>query len=100
MPSHDPDRRALIARMASHASWANTTDPAARTAPARAEFDERFLRQVDPDGSLPIEERTRRAAHARKAYFLGLAAKSADARRRKAEAAELRRLADEIDGAA
>ena len=100
MPSHSPDERALIARIASHASWANTPDPAARTAPARAARDERFVREVDPAGTLPPEELERRVAHARKAYFLGLARRSADARRRKAAAAELRALADEIDGAA
>jgi hypothetical protein len=60
----------------------------------------RFEDQVDPDRVLPADERARRASAARRAHFLSLAAKSADARRRKAEAAELRRLADEIDGAA
>lgn len=70
------------------------------SAPARAKFDQRFVDQVDPDRLLPEDERACRVAAARRAYFLTLAAKSVDARRRKAEAAELRRLADEIDGAA
>ena len=100
MPSRSPSERALIARVASHASWANTADPAARTAPARAEMLARFEREVDPNNELPEVERQRRAAHARKSYFLGLALKSADARRKKSAAAELRALADEIDGAA
>jgi hypothetical protein len=45
---------------------------------------DRFDRQVDPDGTLPPEERARRAAHARRAYFQGLALKSARARSRSA----------------
>jgi hypothetical protein len=38
--------------------------------------------QVDPDGTLDPAERTRRAGHAKKSYFLGLALKSAKARKR------------------
>jgi hypothetical protein len=45
---------------------------------------DRFAKQVDPDGVLPPEERAKRADSARRAYFLGLAAKSAKARRRNA----------------
>ena len=63
-------------------SWQNTADPTARTAPARAAFLDRFARQVDPDGVLSPADRARRAEHARKAYFLDLAAKSVNARRR------------------
>jgi hypothetical protein len=100
MPAANPADHALIARIAAHTSWANTTDPSARTANARAAALERFERQVDPDGTLPPAERARRAEAARKAHFLGMARKSADSRRRKSETAELRRLADEIDGAA
>jgi hypothetical protein len=79
-----PTERSLRARTAVHTSWANTTDPTARTAPARAAFLDRFEREVDPDGVLLPEERLRRAAHARKAYFSMLALKSARARRQKA----------------
>lgn len=78
------NERAIHARLAAHASWANTNDPATRTAPARKAALERFERQVDPDGSLPAAERARRAEHARKAYFLSLALKSAQARRKRA----------------
>ena len=70
-------------RMAAHASWARTTDPSARTANARRAFLDRFERQVDPEGELPPDERARRADHARKAYFAGLALKSARARRKR-----------------
>lgn len=47
------------------------------TANARAAFNDRFVREVDPDGVLPEAERQRRAECARKAYFAGLAPKSA-----------------------
>jgi hypothetical protein len=81
MPS-TPSERSLAARLAVHASWARTTDPAARTAKARAAFADRFEREVDPDGVLAPAERARRAAHARQAYFARLALRSAQARRR------------------
>lgn len=100
MPAHDPKQRSLIARIASAESWANTSDPTARTANARAAADARFERQVDPDGVMPEAERRRRAEAARRAHYLRMALKSADSRRRRAQADELRRLADEIDGAA
>ncbi|MGY1634163.1 hypothetical protein ACI784_20860 [Geodermatophilus sp. SYSU D01186] len=73
--------RSLIARLAAHESWAKTTDPSARTAPARRALMDRFERQVDPDGVLSPAERARRAGHARKAYFTRLALRSARARR-------------------
>ncbi len=76
----------LRARLASHASWAQTSDPSARTAPARQAFLDRFEREVDPDGTLPPAERARRAEHARKAYFTRLALASAKARRKPAAA--------------
>jgi hypothetical protein len=74
--------RSLIARLAAHESWANTTDPSARTAPARRALLDRFERQVDPDGVLSPAERARRAGHARKAHFARLALRSAKARRK------------------
>jgi hypothetical protein len=50
------------------------------TANARAAFEKRFLDEVDPDRLLPVEERNRRALHARRAYFTRLALASANAR--------------------
>ncbi|MFK5687959.1 hypothetical protein ACI3GN_15425, partial [Lactiplantibacillus plantarum] len=82
--SHDPAERALIARIASHTSWANTPDRAARTERARAASRDRFLRQVDPDGVLAPAERERRAEAARQAFYLQMSRKSAAARRRRA----------------
>lgn len=76
-----PSIRSLRARLAAHAKWA-TTDPVEGTRAARVAFNDRFEKQVDPDGLLPAAERARRAEHARKAYFTGLALKSAVARRK------------------
>jgi hypothetical protein len=75
--------RRLTAQAAAHTKWAHTADRSAATAPARTAFLDRFEREVDPEGVLPIDERARRAESARKAYFLKLAAKSAAARKRK-----------------
>ncbi|MGH9151554.1 MAG: hypothetical protein ACRD03_03900 [Acidimicrobiales bacterium] len=69
--------------MAAHASWANTSDRLARTAPARKAAVERFERQVDPEGVLDPTERALRAEQAKKAHMTRLALKSAQARRRK-----------------
>ena len=70
------------ARIAAYTSWANTEDPTERTHKARSAFMERFERQVDPDGRLAPAERQRRAEALKKAYFAGLALKSAQARRK------------------
>lgn len=82
------DHRSLASSIAAHESWANTPDRAARTAPARAALMAKFEREVDPDGTLPPDERARRAEHKRKAYFQRLALKSAKARRARAIVAE------------
>lgn len=83
------DERVLRASAAAHASWANTRDPAGRTAPAReaarSALLDQFEREVDPDGDLPEAERARRAESARKAYFQKLALKSVRARRARRE---------------
>lgn len=80
------DRRAerqLRARMAVHASWAKTDDRAARTRKAREAFELKFERQVDPNNELDPRERAIRAEHAKKAHFLRMAYKSAQARKAK-----------------
>lgn len=91
MPGSDsltPQQRALRARLAAH-TLHSQVDSRAHTEPARRAFLERFERQVDPNGTLPPAERTRRAEHARKAYFTRLALRSAEARQVR------RRTADE-----
>jgi len=75
--------RILRARLAAHALHAKVADPSAHTAPARAVFLSRFEREVDPEGLLTPEERSRRAEHAKKAYFLKLALASREARKKR-----------------
>jgi hypothetical protein len=79
-----PEQRRRRARIAAHASWANTVDRTARTSSGTKAFLDRFERQVDPDAVLPEETRAAMAKHARTAYMLQLAERSAAARRRKA----------------
>jgi len=85
--ARSPADRALIARMAANALHAQVVDATAHTAAARKAFADRFEHQVDPDGVLDPAERARRAAHARKAWMLGLALRSAQVRRKRAAAA-------------
>lgn len=73
MPASD-HLLSMRAAIAAHTSWANTTDRSARTAPARAALEAKFLEEADGD---PV-----RAEHLRKAYFTRLALKSAQARRK------------------
>jgi hypothetical protein len=79
--ARSPAERSLQARMAAHVMNARH-DPRVTTVPGRAAFLARFEREVDPEGRLHPEERRRRAAHARRAYFLALSLKSAQARRK------------------
>lgn len=81
-----PAEKTLRARLAAHTLHAQV-DGRTHTAPARAAFNARFEKQVDPDGILAPAERARRAESARKAYFAGLALKSARARRKRREQA-------------
>ncbi len=85
MPIPDSERR-LAASLAAHESWASTPNRSARTAPARAALDQKFLDQADGD---PV-----RAQHLRKAYFARLALRSAQSRRRSREASA---IADAVD---
>jgi hypothetical protein len=85
--------RTLTARLAANTRWSRTADPSAATAPARRALLDKFEREVDPDGVLPAADRTRRAEHARKAYYTRLALKSAQARRK------VRELTAEADAA-
>lgn len=88
--------RSLAASIAAHEGWARTEDRTARTAPARAALNAKFLAEAGGD---PV-----RAEHLRKAHFKRLALASAKARRRAREAlaeaeqaaAQLAELADEV----
>lgn len=70
-------------RIGAHTRWAQTDNRTAATQPARDALMRKFEDEVDPERTLPVAERARRAASARKAYFQKLALKSAQARRAK-----------------
>jgi hypothetical protein len=91
MSARDPHDRTLVARIAASSRWAKEPDRAAATAPARAAFDRRFVRQVDPDGVLDPDELARRVASAKSAFYARLQLKSAQARRERAVARKLTR---------
>lgn len=81
-----PQERSLRARKAAHGRWSRE-NPELAVARATAGFMQHFLDEVDPDEQLPVAERQRRADHAFKAHMLGLALKSAKARRERREQA-------------
>ena len=72
--------RSLRAKIAAHARWAQS-DPDEASRAARRRIEARFLAEADPAGVLSASERARRADHLKKAYFTGLARKSARVRR-------------------
>jgi hypothetical protein len=86
LAAHDPAVRHIVGLIGAEASWGKTLDRGARTAPARAALNQKFL---DAAGGDPI-----RAEHLRREHFLKLALKSAQARKKiktlkaEAEAAE------------
>ena len=67
-----PSERVLRSRMAAYVLHSRY-DSRELTKPARAPFESKFERDVDPDGVLPLEERPRRAEMARKAHYTRLA---------------------------
>ena len=73
----NPAQRTLRARAA---AWSLHARGGTSTEAATAAFLARFEREVDPDGTLPPQERARRAGYARKAYMTGLALKASKAR--------------------
>jgi hypothetical protein len=81
-----PAERTMRARQAAYISWANTENRGARTQPGRDAMWEKFYDQVDPERKLTSAERHKRAVSARKAFFAGLALRSAKARRLAKEA--------------
>lgn len=68
-----PAERRLRAKIAAHALHASG---GTNVRPAHAAFLAKFEREVDPDGSLPPDERERRAKHALAAYMTRLALRS------------------------
>lgn len=72
-----PAERTLRARIGAYSLHAKG---GTNTASARAAFLSRFEREVDPDGVLSPEIRSKRAEAAKRAYFSRLALKSAQTR--------------------
>ncbi|MET8848069.1 hypothetical protein [Amycolatopsis sp. NPDC004625] len=94
----DANQRIMRARLGAHALHSRG---GTNTGPAREAFNSRFEREVDPDGTLPADERARRAEHARKLYFQGLAFRSSVARSKaKALIAEANAADAALDGLA
>jgi hypothetical protein len=85
-PSAAESKRA--AQLAAHEGWAQTDDRPARTKAARDAFLKRFL---DEAGGDPV-----RAENLRKAHYLRLALKSAQARR-KAKQTKMQALKAELE---
>jgi hypothetical protein len=74
-----PTERTLRARLAAYSLHARG---GTNVGPARAAYDARWAKLVDPEGLLAPDERERRAEHARKAHFTKMAFESAKSRRR------------------
>ena len=84
MSTKPAPRMALIGKIGGHTTHARH-DPTVTTAKARATFLTSFELAADPDGTLPVDERQRRAEQLRKAHFARLSLASAEARRQKAQ---------------
>jgi hypothetical protein len=85
-PVGHPDN-SLLSTAANHERWAAVDDRAAATAPARQAFRDRFVQEArERFGDLPPDELAYRAEHLRKAFYAGLALKSAQARRARKQA--------------
>lgn len=82
-PRGHPDN-SLISTLGNHVKWAAVDDRTAATEPARQAFRDKFLREArERFGDLPADELARRAEHLRKAHYLRLALRSAQARRKR-----------------
>lgn len=75
-----PEQRSLRASLAAHTRWSKEKDPHAALAPARAGFMARWENEVDPDRTLSVGDRARRAKSAMKAHMARMALKSSQAR--------------------
>jgi hypothetical protein len=77
-PTRRTPRQPLSSAVANATRWAAEPDRQAATAPARAAFNDRFLREArERFGDLPADELAWRAERLRRAHFAKLALKSA-----------------------
>jgi hypothetical protein len=79
----DPVTRRLAAKVAANTRWSRVADRSAESRPmwsANPSQVSYWERKVDPDGTLPADQRGAMAVSARTAYMQRLAAKSKAAR--------------------
>jgi hypothetical protein len=82
-PVGHPDN-SLLSTVANLERWAAVDDRPAATAPARQAFRDKFLTEArERFGDLPPDELAYRAERLRRAFYVRLALRSAQARRRK-----------------
>ena len=74
-----PEQRRLRAQIAATARWSRES-PVVNARRGQEGLVAKFEREVDPDGTLPPEERARRAASARRSHMLRLSARSSKVR--------------------
>lgn len=92
-----PEDKRLRASIAANARWAKTSDRKAAATATHDALNTRLAREYGIPDDLKPEEREKRLAYARSAYFKGLALKSARARRKAAQAvAEAERAEAEL----
>ena len=79
-----PEQRSQRARIGAYAAMAKhgRKRVTAKARAANPSSDGYWLRQVDPDGTLPEAERAQRAQDAKRAHFSAMAFKSARARKK------------------
>lgn len=86
--------RSLICTIASQTRWGREPDRTAATQPGRDAWRAKLAREVDPDGTLPDDERERRVDSLMKAEMTRRALRSVQARRRAKEAREAEAAAE------
>ncbi|MFD7157547.1 hypothetical protein ACFV9C_23315 [Kribbella sp. NPDC059898] len=94
MPARTPEERSLVARIAAAERWGRTPDRVAATIPARAGLRAKFIREVDPDGTLDPAEVERRADQLMRAHMLRMSLKAKAARRKARELTEVAEAAE------
>jgi hypothetical protein len=64
-----PAQRSTRARIAANDRWAKEPDRLKATQPGRNAAFQKLLNEVDPEGTLPEDERLKRARNAQKAHL-------------------------------
>ena len=82
-PPKPANWRSQAGKIGANSRWAQESDRSAATQPARDGLIRKFENEVDPDRTLPVDERAKRVENARRAYYQRLALKSAQSRRAK-----------------